>query len=170
MSKKNNENNTEYGRHFTFWESYMKTLERLPDEIRLKCYDGIFNYMFKDEAFPQDDPIIYSILTGMKISLDKGKKYVGEKEAQGIAVGTSNGNIEYSREKMFEVMGAMIAAGENITAPKLAAVFGYAADGSAIRNKDEWKEWKKGAIKFDDQGHIILGGISEEKGASPFQF
>ena len=126
--------------------------------------------MFKDEAFPQDDPIIYSILTGMKISLDKGKKYVGDKVEEGTAVGTSNGNPEYTREKMFEVMGAMIAAGEKITAPKLAGVFGYAADGSAIRNKDEWKEYKSGAIKFDDQGHIISGAKPEEKGATKFDF
>ena len=170
MAKKKDNNGLDYGKHFTFWEGYYNTVERLPDDIRLKCYDGIFQYIFKDKAFPQEDPIVYSILTGMKVNLDGGKKWAEDQTEKGISVGTSNGNEEYSREKMFKVMGAMIAADEKITAPKLAAVFGYAADGSAIRNKDEWKEWKSGAIKFDNQGHIISNRDSEEKGANPFQF
>ena len=170
MAKKKDNNGLDYGKHFTFWEGYYNTVERLPDNIRLKCYDGMFQYMFKDMAFPQEDPIVYSILTGMKVNLDGGKKWANDQTDKGVAVGTSNGNEEYSREKMIAVMGAMIAAGEKITSPKLAAIFGYAADGSAIRNTDEWREWKNGALKFDNEGHVISGGKPEEKGALPFNF
>ena len=54
---------------FMFFENFKQMADKLPDDLRLKFYDALTNYVFLGEE--SDDPIISALITGIKFSLDK---------------------------------------------------------------------------------------------------
>ncbi len=54
---------------FVFYENFKITADKLPDELRLKFYDALTNYAFKQEE--SDDPVVSALITALKPSLDK---------------------------------------------------------------------------------------------------
>ena len=60
---------------FMFFENFKETADRLPDDLRLKFYDAMTDYVFKDKE--TDDVIISALITAFKPSLDKEDKRGG---------------------------------------------------------------------------------------------
>ena len=60
---------------FMFFDNFKETADRLPDDLRLKFYDAMTDYVFKG-AEP-DDTIISALITAIKPSLDKEDKRGG---------------------------------------------------------------------------------------------
>lgn len=62
---------------FLFFENYNSIAEKLPDDLRLKFYDALMGYVFKD--IEPDDVVISALITAIKPSLDKedGRKNNG---------------------------------------------------------------------------------------------
>lgn len=58
---------------FTYFESYHKAIRNLPDDMRLKLYDVIFDYMF-DEKEPELDVTEMAFFELMRPHLDTSKK------------------------------------------------------------------------------------------------
>ena len=54
---------------FMFFSNFKETADKLPDDLRLKFYDAITNYVFN--GVESDDPIISALVTAIKFSLDK---------------------------------------------------------------------------------------------------
>ena len=62
---------------FMFFENFKETADKLPDELRLKFYDAMTDYVFK--GIEPDDVVISALITAIKPSLDKedGRKNNG---------------------------------------------------------------------------------------------
>lgn len=56
-------------KRFMFFENFMDTANKLPDDLRLKYYDAIMAYVFKGET--PEDPVVDALITSIKPSLDK---------------------------------------------------------------------------------------------------
>ena len=54
---------------FLFFENFKTTADKLPDDLRLKFYDALTDYVF-NEVEP-DDTIIAALISALKPSLDK---------------------------------------------------------------------------------------------------
>ena len=68
-------------KRFMFFENYMETANKLPDEMRLKYYDSIMNYVFKGEE--PSDPVMAALINSIKLSLDKVEKRGGNHNPTG---------------------------------------------------------------------------------------
>lgn len=62
---------------FLFFENYYSITEKLPDDLRLKFYDALMNYIFK--GIEPEDVVVSALITAIKPSLDKedGRKNNG---------------------------------------------------------------------------------------------
>lgn len=60
---------------FMFFDNFKETADRLPDDLRLKFYDAMTDYVFKGAE--SDDAIISALITAIKPSLDKEDKRGG---------------------------------------------------------------------------------------------
>lgn len=54
---------------FMFFENFKNTADKLPDDLRLKFYDALTNYVF--DGTEPDDPIVGALITALKPSLDR---------------------------------------------------------------------------------------------------
>lgn len=54
---------------FTFFENFKNTADKLPDDLRLKFYDALTNYVFYGDE--PDDPIVGALITALKPSLNR---------------------------------------------------------------------------------------------------
>lgn len=54
---------------FMFFDNFKTTADKLPDDLRLKFYDALTDYVFK--GIEPDDTIISALITAFKPSLDK---------------------------------------------------------------------------------------------------
>ena len=54
---------------FMFFDNFKTTADKLPDDLRLKFYDALTDYVFK--GIEPDDAIISALITAFKPSLDK---------------------------------------------------------------------------------------------------
>jgi len=61
---------------FTFFESFYRAAQMLPEEDRLGFYDGIFRMMFDDEE-PEASPTAMAIITAIMPTLRKSKNNSG---------------------------------------------------------------------------------------------
>ena len=52
-----------------FFQNFKETADKLPDDLRLKFYDAITDYVFNGKE--PDDPIVGALVTAIKFSLDK---------------------------------------------------------------------------------------------------
>ena len=54
---------------FMFFQNFMDTANKLPDDMRLKYYDAIMDYVFNGNE--PSDPILAALINSIKPSLDK---------------------------------------------------------------------------------------------------
>jgi hypothetical protein len=60
--------------HFTFFESYYKSVKDLPDDIKAEFYDVLFNYALYDNDISEEaNPVVRAIFLMAKPNLDKSK-------------------------------------------------------------------------------------------------
>lgn len=64
-----------------FFENFKTTADKLPDDLRLKFYDALTDYVFK--GIEPDDAIISALVTAFKPSLDKVETRGGAREGAG---------------------------------------------------------------------------------------
>ena len=140
---------------FTFWQSYYDTIRYLPDDnVRLRCYEGLLDYMFqnKELPLPQEDPEVYGPLHGMKISLDKNKTYIKDienKDLQGSYIKEKYDSIEerdaaialYMRDLYNQRKDTLKPGQEPVKSKEIAGAFGI-TDG-AIRKRPVWEHRTK---------------------------
>lgn len=60
---------------FLFFQNFKQTADTLPDDLRLKFYDAICEYVF--EGSLPDEPVICALITAIKPSLDKKYNFGG---------------------------------------------------------------------------------------------
>ena len=136
MAKENvNEN------RFTFWQNYYDTIRYLPKEdVRLRCYEGLLDYMFQNKALPlpQEDPEVFGILNGMKVSFDNNKKYIKHQIETGALVGETNLTEGATDDNIAKVMIKYKEEhdGKEIKSKELGAIFGLGD--STIRKRKVW--------------------------------
>lgn len=66
---------------FMFFDNFKETADKLPDDLRLKFYDAMTDYVFK--GIEPDDVIIGALITAIKPSLDKEEKRGGNHNPTG---------------------------------------------------------------------------------------
>ena len=66
---------------FLFFENFRRMADCLPDDMQLKFYKSLMSYVF-DDAEP-DDPVIKSLITAIKPSLNKEEKRGGNHNPTG---------------------------------------------------------------------------------------
>lgn len=80
---------------FIFFNNFKATADKLPDELRLKFYDAITDYVFK--GVDPEDPVIGAILTAIKPSLDKEEGRGGAREGSGAPKNNQNAKNQSNR-------------------------------------------------------------------------
>ena len=62
---------------FMFFVNFKETADKLPDDLRLKFYDAMTDYVFN--GIEPDDVVVSALITAIKPSLDKedGRKNNG---------------------------------------------------------------------------------------------
>ena len=66
---------------FTFFENFKETADKLPDDLRLKFYDGLTDYVFK--GVEPSDPVVNALVNAFKPSLDKVERRGGNNNPTG---------------------------------------------------------------------------------------
>jgi hypothetical protein len=76
-TQEDKEGEEEMTNKFMFFENFKDTADKLPDDLRLKFYDAMTDYVFK--GVEPDDVVISALITAIKPSLDKedGRKNNG---------------------------------------------------------------------------------------------
>lgn len=73
---------------FMFFANFDEMARKLPDDMRLRFYDAINDYVFRDEE--PDDPILAALIVAIKPSLDKEERRGGAREGAGAPQKTEN--------------------------------------------------------------------------------
>jgi hypothetical protein len=73
---------------FTFTENFKELADALDDDKRLKFYDAITNYIFKD--IEPTDPFIAALFNSMKYLLDRTQFWGGKRTGAGAPRGNNN--------------------------------------------------------------------------------
>ena len=68
-------------KRFLFFENFKSIADKLPDDMRLKFYDALLNYVF--EGVEPEDDVISALITAIKPSLDKEDNRGGAREGAG---------------------------------------------------------------------------------------
>lgn len=68
-------------KRFLFFENFKSIADKLPDDMRLKFYDALLNYVF--EGVEPNDDVISALITAIKPSLDKEDNRGGAREGAG---------------------------------------------------------------------------------------
>ena len=66
---------------FTFFDNFKETADKLPDDLRLKFYDAMTDYVFK--GIEPDDIVVSALIAAIKPSLDVEDKRGGFREGSG---------------------------------------------------------------------------------------
>lgn len=66
---------------FTFFDNFKETADKLPDDLRLKFYDAMTDYVFK--GIEPDDIVVSALISAIKPSLDVEDKRGGFREGAG---------------------------------------------------------------------------------------
>lgn len=66
---------------FMFFANFKEIADRLSDDLRLKFYDAMTDYVFKGDM--TDDAVISALITAIKPSLDKEERRGGVREGAG---------------------------------------------------------------------------------------
>lgn len=73
---------------FMFFANFDEMARKLPDDMRLRFYDAINDYVFRDKE--PDDPILAALIVAIKPSLDKEERRGGAREGAGAPQKTEN--------------------------------------------------------------------------------
>lgn len=73
---------------FAFFANFKETADKLPDDLRLKFYDALTDYVFK--GVEPEDAIISALITAVKPNLDTEDKRGGAREGAGAPKGNRN--------------------------------------------------------------------------------
>ena len=68
-------------KRFLFFENFKSIADKLPDDMRLKFYDALLNYVF--EGVEPENDVISALITAIKPSLDKEDNRGGAREGAG---------------------------------------------------------------------------------------
>lgn len=81
---------------FMFFQNFMDTANKLPDDMRLKYYDAIMDYVFNGNE--PSDPILAALINSIKPSLDKVDERGGAREGAGRKPNEIKNNQKQSKE------------------------------------------------------------------------
>ena len=73
---------------FMFFQNFKETADKLPDDLRLKFYDAMTNYVFN--GVEPEDTLINALITAIKPSLDKTDERGGVRDGAGAPKGNKN--------------------------------------------------------------------------------
>ena len=79
-----------------FFQNFMETANKLPDDMRLKYYDAIMDYVFNCNE--PSDPIMAALINSIKPSLDKVDERGGAREGAGRKSNEIKNNQKQSNE------------------------------------------------------------------------
>ena len=71
-----------------FFQNFKETADKLPDDLRLKFYDAMTDYVFN--GVEPEDSLINALITAIKPSLDKTDERGGSREGAGAPKGNQN--------------------------------------------------------------------------------
>lgn len=176
-----------------FFANFKETADKLPDEMRLKYYDAITEYVFNEKE--PEDPVMAALINSIKPSLDKkinlGGAPLGNNNAcknkttennlkqpkttvvsknnlfQETETETRNGNIETEVEK--EKEKEKVATAPRFKKPKLEEVSEYSKqsglfiDDQAFMDFYESKGWKVGNQPMKDWKAAVRNWARRDK-------
>lgn len=87
---------------FLFFENYNSIAEKLPDDLRLKFYDALMGYVFKD--IEPDDVVISALITAIKPSLNKEDTRGGYREGAGRKPNQTESNEIKNNQKESKII------------------------------------------------------------------
>ena len=79
-----------------FFQNFKETADKLPDDLRLKFYDAMTNYVFN--GVEPDDSVVNALITAIKPSLDKTDERGGFREGAGRKSNEIKNNQKQSNE------------------------------------------------------------------------
>ena len=82
---------------FMFFENFKNTADKLPDDLRLKFYDALTDYVFAGTE--PDDPIVGALITALKPSLDREETRGGFRAGSGRPKSNENQNEIKNNQK-----------------------------------------------------------------------
>ncbi len=81
---------------FMFFANFDEMAHKLPDELRLRFYDALMDYVFRD--IEPEDPILAALIVAIKPSLDKEESRGGAREGAGRR-GKNQNNFDSSENQ-----------------------------------------------------------------------
>lgn len=81
---------------FMFFANFDEMARKLPDDLRLRFYDALSDYVFRDTE--PDDPILAALIVAIKPSLDKEEKRGGAREGAGAPKNKNNENAQNQKD------------------------------------------------------------------------
>lgn len=81
---------------FMFFQNFKETADKLPDDLRLKFYDAMTDYVFN--GVEPEDSLINALITAIKPSLDKTDERGGAREGSGRKSNEIKNNQNNSKE------------------------------------------------------------------------
>ena len=81
---------------FMFFQNFKETADKLPDDLRLKFYDAMTDYVFN--GVEPEDSLINALITAIKPSLDKTDERGGAREGAGRKSNEIKNNQNNSKE------------------------------------------------------------------------
>lgn len=81
---------------FMFFANFDEMARKLPDDMRLRFYDALSDYVFRDTE--PDDPILAALIVAIKPSLDKEEKRGGAREGAGAPKNNENAQNQKDSE------------------------------------------------------------------------
>ena len=160
---------------FMFFANFKETADKLPDDLRLKFYDAITDYVFN--GVESDDPIISALVTAIKFSLDKvdGRANNGgnhnptgvnqykikqDKEVNSVKVGQFRSipleTETETRNKEKESLKKKVATASTFKKPTLEEVKAYCEERGNVVDPERWMDyytangWKVGRNPMKD--------------------
>ena len=79
-----------------FFQNFKETADKLPDDLRLKFYDAMTDYVFN--GVEPEDSLINALITAIKPSLDKTDERGGAREGAGRKSNEIKNNQNNSKE------------------------------------------------------------------------
>lgn len=85
---------------FTFFDNFKETADKLPDDLRLKFYDAMTDYVFK--GIEPDDTIVSAFIMAIKPQLDIEDKRGGVREGAGRKSKEIKNNQKNQKENLID--------------------------------------------------------------------
>jgi hypothetical protein len=158
---------------FMFFQNFMETANKLPDDMRLKYYDSIMDYVFNDKE--PEDPVMCALINSIKPSLDKEEKRGGNHNPTGqnqhseVKVGQNEVKVGQRGQSFLEteteirnrsigkeIVKEKVAAAPTFKKPTLEEVKAYCQERNNGVDPERWMDyytangWKVGRNSMKD--------------------